>query len=79
MAKATNTGLSTMQDCVPTVTAEMIRNMTNAYIREETIKLANAKIINQRSELTLSKEHGKGELSSSDVQRFIMRANSLLS
>jgi TnpA family transposase len=78
LAQATNIGLSTMQNCTSDITAEMMRNITDSCIREETIKSANAELVNQHSQLTLSQAYGDGSLSSSDGQRFIISANSLL-
>lgn len=69
----------TMRDCVPGVTADMMRNISDSHLREETIKAANATLVNQHSQLALSQVHGAGQLSSSDGQRFVIRANSLLS
>jgi TnpA family transposase len=47
-------------------------------IREETLKSANAEIVNQHHKLPLSAVHGTGTISSSDDQRFKIRADSLL-
>lgn len=79
LSQATNIGLSTMQDCTPGITAEMMRHLTDSCIREETIKAANAEIVNQHTQLELSRVYGDGSLSSSDGQRFIVTASSLLS
>ncbi len=79
LAQATNIGLYTMQNCTPDITAEMMRNITDSCIRKETIKSANAELVNQHSQLRLSQVHGDGSLSSSDGQRFIISASSLLS
>ena len=78
LAQATNIGFATMQNCNSDITAEMMSNITDSCIREETIKLANAEIVNQHSQLTLSQAYGDGTLSSSDGQRFIISASSLL-
>ena len=79
LAQATNIGLTTMQDCTSDITAEMMRHVTDSCIREETIKAANAELVNQHTQLDLSQVYGDGTMSSSDGQRFIITASSLLS
>lgn len=79
LAQATNIDFATMQDCVPGITAEMMRHVTDSCIREETIKAGNAELVNRHTQLDLSRAYGDGTLSSSDGQRFIIRASSLLS
>jgi len=79
ISQATNLGIVTMQDCTTDITVEMMRYVSDAYIREETIKAANAEIVNKHSTLQLSQVYGKGSLSSSDGQRFAVTASSLLS
>lgn len=79
LAQATNIGLTTMQDCIPGITTEMMRYVTDTCIREETIKAANAELVNQHTQLDLSKIYADGKMSSSDGQRFIITASSLLS
>lgn len=36
LSQATNIGTSTMQDCVPDVTADMMHNLSDSHLREET-------------------------------------------
>ena len=60
------------------VTVDMLRHILQYYIREETLINASAEIVNQHHELPLSAVHGSGTLSSSDAQRFKIRADSLL-
>jgi TnpA family transposase len=47
-------------------------------VREETLTAASAEIVNPPHALPLSAVHGSGTLSSSDAQRFGIRASSLL-
>ena len=47
-------------------------------LREETLQLASKEIVNLHSQLPLSSLHGTGSISSSDGQRFKIRADSLL-
>ncbi len=79
LAQATNIGFANMQDCTPGITAEMMRHVTDSYLREETIKAANAELVNHHTQLNLSQVYGDGTMSSSDGQRFIITASSLLS
>lgn len=79
LAQATNIGMATMQDCTTGITTDMMRYVTDSHIREETIKSSNAELVNRHSQLAISKVHGDGSLSSSDGQRFIITASSLLS
>ena len=79
LAQATNIGLATMQDCAPGITAKMMRGVTDTCIREDTIKAANAELVNYHTQLDLSQNYGDGKMSSSDGQRFIITASSLLS
>ena len=79
LAQATNIGIATMQDCTTNITSDMLHYIIDTYIREETIKAANAVIVNQHSTKTLSKTHGDGTFSSSDGQIFAVTASSLLS
>lgn len=79
LVQATNIGLATMQDCVPGITARMMRHVTDTCIGEATIKAANAEIVKQHTQLDLSQNYGDAKMSSSDGQSFIITASSLLS
>ncbi len=79
LSQATNIGISAMQDCTINITSDMIRYVMDSYIREDTIKLANADLVNQHSILPFSNIHGGGNISSSDGQRFAVTASSLMS
>ena len=78
ISQATNLGIVTMSVSVKDITIDMLRRMRQDYIREETLTAANAEIVNQHHELPFSAVHGSGTLSSSDAQRFGVRASSLL-
>jgi TnpA family transposase len=67
-----------MSASVEDVSVDMLRYVLNGYIREETLRNANAEIVNHHHRLPISQFHGKGEISSSDGQRFRLRADSLL-
>ena len=57
---------------------DMLRHVLNYYIREDTLKAANTEIVNMHHKLPLSNIYGSGTISSSDAQRFKIRASSLL-
>lgn len=67
-----------MSASVKGVTVDMLRHILQFYVREETNKNASAEIVNQHHQLPFSEIHGSGTLSSSDAQRFKIRADSLL-
>lgn len=79
LSQATNIGIATMQNCTTDITVEMMRHISDTYVRENTIKNANAEIVNQHACLPLSLIHGRGDISSSDAQRFAVTASSLIS
>ena len=78
ISQATNLGVVSMSASVKGITIDMLRRVLRYFIREETLMAANAELVNQHHELPLSAVHGTGTLSSSDAQRFGIRASSLL-
>lgn len=78
ISQATNLGLVAMSASVKDVSVDMLRHVLHVFIREETLKAASAEIVNHHHQLPLSAVYGTGELSSSDAQRFGLRASSLL-
>lgn len=78
ISQATNLGVVSMSASVKGVTVDMLRHVMQYYIREETLTSASTEIVNAHHELPLSTVHGSGTLSSSDAQRFKIRADSLL-
>ena len=78
LSQATNIGIATMQDCTTDITVDIMRHVSDAYIREEMIKNANAEIVNQHTQIPLSHMHGDGSISSSDGQGFPITASSLI-
>ena len=78
ISQATNLGVVSMSASVQKISVDMLRHVLQFYIREETVKAASAEIVNQHHQLPFSSIHGKGTLSSSDAQRFKIRADSLL-
>jgi TnpA family transposase len=78
LSQATNLGVVSMSASVKETTVDMLRHVLHYFVREETVKAANAEIVNRHHQLPLSAVHGRGTLSSSDAQRFRIRASSLL-
>lgn len=78
ISQATNLGVVSMCASVKGISVDMLRHVLQYYIREETLKAASAEIVNQHHQLPLCAIHGNGSLSSSDGQRFKIRADSLL-
>jgi TnpA family transposase len=78
ISQATNLGIVSMSASVKDITVDMLRHVLNSFVREETLTAASAEIVNQHHQLPLSAVHGSGTVSSSDAQRFRIRASSLL-
>jgi TnpA family transposase len=78
ISQATNLGVVSMSASVKDITVDMLRHVLHDFVREETLTAANAEIVNRHHELPLSAVHGTGTLSSSDAQRFGIRASRLL-
>ncbi len=78
ISQATNLGVVSMSASVRGTTIDMLRHVLHDFLREETLTAASTEIVNQHHELPLSAVHGAGTLSSSDAQRFGIRASSLL-
>lgn len=78
ISQATNLGVVAMSSSVKDVSVDMLRHVLQFYVREETITAASAEIVNQHHRLPFSEVYGSGSLSSSDAQRFKIRADSLL-
>ena len=79
IAHGTNLGLATMAHSVEAgITTEMLQEMSQWCLREDTLKAANAILVNFHHRLPLSAVWGDGLVSSSDGQRFGLQASSLL-
>jgi len=78
ISQATNLGVVLMSASVEGTSVDMLRHVMRDFIREETITAASSEIVNRHHELPLSMVHGTGTVSSSDAQRFGIRASSLL-
>ncbi|MDH5561956.1 MAG: Tn3 family transposase, partial [Deltaproteobacteria bacterium] len=78
ISQATNLGIVSMSASVKDISVDMLRHVLHFFIRKETLTAANAQIVNRHHQLPLSAIHGTGNISSSDAQRFPLRASSLL-
>jgi TnpA family transposase len=78
ISQATNLGVVAMSSSVNGITLDMLRHVLRNFVREETITAASGVIVDAHHKLPLSSIHGKGTISSSDAQRFKIRADSLL-
>lgn len=78
ISQATNLGVVSMSASMKDTSVDMLRHVLRYFIRDETLTAASAEIVNCHHELPLSAVHGSGTLSSSDAQRFGIRASSLL-
>ncbi len=78
ISQATNLGVVSMSASVQGTTVDMLRHVIQDFVREETLTAASAELVNRHHALPLSAIHGTGTISSSDAQRFGIRASSLL-
>jgi TnpA family transposase len=78
IAHGTNLGIATMAHSVEGITADMLQDMSQGCLREETLNAANTILVNFHHRLPLSAVWGDGTVSSSDGQRFGLQASSLL-
>ena len=78
VSQATNLGVVAMSASMKDTGVDKLRHVLHYFIREDTLKAANAQIVNRHHQLPLSSIYGDGTLSSSDAQRFGIRASSLL-
>ncbi|MBV8506511.1 MAG: Tn3 family transposase [Alphaproteobacteria bacterium] len=78
IAHGTNLGLAAMSQSVDDLTAEMLQDTTRWFLRDETLKAANAILVDYHHHLPLSRVWGDGSRSSSDGQRFAVQRDSLL-
>lgn len=78
IAHGTNLGIASMAHSVEGITADMLQDMSQGCLREETLNAANTILVNYHHQLPLSAVWGDGSVSSSDGQRFGLQASSLL-
>jgi TnpA family transposase len=78
IAHGTNLGIAAMGHSAEGVTVDMLQHVSRWFLREETLRAANAAMVDYHNRLDLSSVWGDGTRSSSDGQRFGVRASSLL-
>lgn len=78
IAHGTNLGIAAMGHSVEEVTVDMLQHVSKWFLREETLRRANATLVNYHYKLSTSSVWGDGTKSSSDGQRFGIQASSLL-
>jgi TnpA family transposase len=78
IAHGTNLGIAAMGHSAEGVTVDMLQHVSRWFLREETLRAANAVLVDYHNRLDLSSVWGDGTRSSSDGQRFGVRASSLL-
>ena len=78
IAHGTNLGLSAMSNSVRELTPDILQNVSQWFIREGTLKAANAMLVNFHHRLKMSSIYGDGTFSSSDGQRFGLRRSALI-
>jgi len=70
--------MAAMGQSAPGISVDMLQYVSRWFLREETLKAANAVLVNYHHRLPLSAVWGSGTLSSSDGQRFGIQQSSLL-
>ena len=78
IAHGTNLGIAAMGNSTKAISVDELSHASRWFIRESTIKAANASIVNYHHRMRLSKAWGDGTSSSSDGQRFGVQKSSLL-
>jgi TnpA family transposase len=78
IAHGTNLGIAALGHSAEGVTVDMLQHVSRWFLREETLRAANALLVDYHHRLDLSSVWGDGTRSSSDGQRFGVRASSLL-
>lgn len=78
IAHGTNLGIASMAHSVEGITADMLQDMSQGCLREDTLQAANTILVDYHHQLPLSAVWGDGSVSSSDGQRFGLQASSLL-
>jgi TnpA family transposase len=77
-AHGTNLGIWAMANSAEAMTVDRLQEVSRLCLRPETIRAANAMLVNEVRSLPLSAYYGDGRLSSSDGQRFGVQRSSLL-
>jgi TnpA family transposase len=67
-----------MGDSATGISVDMLQHISSWFLRDETLKAANAILVNYHHTLELSSAWGQGLTSSSDGRRFALHADSLV-
>ena len=78
LAHATNMGLYGMAHSVEEITLDELRNASRWLIHSDSLKAGNTHLVNAHFKNPFSQIYGDGRRSSSDAQRYGIRASSLL-
>ena len=78
IAHGTNLGIAAMAHSVDDITTDMLQDMSQWCLREDTLQAANACVVDFHHRLPFSTVWGDGTITSSDGQRFGLQASSLL-
>jgi len=78
IAHGTNLGIVAMGNSAIGGSVDMLQRISSWFLRDETLKAANAILVNYHHTLELSSVWGQGSTSSSDGQRFALHADSLM-
>lgn len=78
VAHATNLGIMGMASATEGITADMISDLSKAYLTPENLRAAQKKVIDFQSTLQSGNVWGDGTFSSSDGQRFALQGSSLI-
>ena len=78
IAHGTNLGISAMGHSAEGITVDMLRQASQWFLNEDTLKAANKILVDYHSHMPLAALWGTGRRSSSDGQRFLLRQSSLL-
>ena len=78
VAHGTNLGVFAMADSTTKITVDMLRDVSKACLRQDTLKAANTALVNYQKNIETSSVWGSGEVSSSDGQRFGVSRSSLV-
>jgi hypothetical protein len=78
IAHGTNLGIAAMGQSAQGISVDMLQHVTRWFTHEDTIKAANATLVNFHHQLPLIRVWEEGVASSSDGQRFGIQQSSLL-
>jgi TnpA family transposase len=78
VAHATNLGIMGMASATEGITADMISDLSKAYLTPDNLRAAQKKVIDFQSTLQSGNVWGDGTFSSSDGQRFALQGSSLI-